>query len=107
MAAVRRASSASNRIKKKDVTSPSVRSTRQPSTIQEMGDTTFGDLTEADDGLFVSYNATTGLFELVDADTILSRSIDDSDLPDTFITQVESEINLGDVTRGDLDGGSF
>jgi hypothetical protein len=72
-----------------------------------MGDTTFGDLTEADDGLFVSYNATTGLFELVDADTILSRSIDDSDLPDTFITQVESEINLGDVTRGDLDGGSF
>lgn len=107
MATVRKASSASNRIKKKDVTNPAVRSTRQPSTIQEMGDTTFGDLTADDDGLFVSYNATTGLFELVNADTILSRSIEDSDLPDTFITQVESEINLGDVTRGDLDGGSF
>lgn len=84
-----------------------VTSTRQPSTIQEMGDTTFGALTSADDGQFVSYNATKKKFELVSADTVIRRSVVDNDLPDTFISQVETEIDLGEITTGNLDGGSF
>ena len=86
---------------------PKVRSLRQPSTISEMGDTDFGSLGEEVDGYFVSYNSSKNKFELVTSDTILERSIEDDDLPDEFITQLESELNLGTIAAEDIDGGTF
>jgi len=106
MAKVRRVPSTTRTVSKQS-SGGSVRSTRQPSTIREMGDTDFPTLNSGADGLFITFDAESEKFKLVDADTILSRAVADGDLPDTFITQVESEIDLGAIAVDDLDGGSF
>lgn len=106
MAVVRRAQSGAS-IKKKQEVTQAVRSTRQPSRFEEMGDTSFGTLDESKDGLIVSFNQETKNFVLVTPDTLLDRSAEDSDISDTFITQLEQEISLGDVAVDNIDGGSF
>ena len=106
MSNVRRSTSVSTSIGKKPVTKPSVRSVRQPSTLQEMGDTDFGTLDSSKDGLFVTYNNDTNLFELLSADDLLVRAVEDNDVADQFIEVLEDEINLGEVS-GDVDGGTF
>lgn len=107
MANIRKASSAVKRIVKKSTAGSSVRSTRQPSTIEEMGDTSISSLGPAQDGFLLSYNASIDKFELVDADTVVTRSIEDDDLPQDFIDVVESQLDLKDVAIGDIDGGAF
>ena len=106
MAVVRRAQSGASIRKKAEVTQ-SVRSTRQPSRLEEMSDTAFGTLDESKDGLIVSFDRETKNFVLVTADTLLDRSIEDNNLSDTFITQLEQEINLADVSVDNIDGGTF
>ena len=106
MAKVRRVPQTAKTISKQS-SGGTVRSTRQPSTIREMGDIDFPTLDTGADGLFITFDADSEKFKLVDADTILSRAASDGDLPDTFITQVESEINLGALAVEDLDGGKF
>jgi len=106
MTVIRKASSGS-RINRSTQEKPSVRSLRQPSSISEMGDTDFGGLDENVDGYFVTYNSTTKKFELVDADQILERTVEDDDLPDEFVRQLETELNLGTIAAEDIDGGSF
>jgi len=86
---------------------PSVVSTRQPSRLEEMGDTAFGTLDESKDGLIVSFDQETKNFVLVTPDTLLDRTVEDDDISDTFITQVEQEISLGDVAISNIDGGGF
>lgn len=109
MANIRKASSAVKRITKKSAagSSASVRSTRQPSTIEEMGDTSISSLGPAQDGFLLSYDASTDKFVLVDADTVVTRSIEDENLPQDFIDVVESQLDLGEVAIGDVDGGAF
>tara|TARA_Y100000356_G_scaffold121270_1_gene114447 strand:- start:159 stop:482 length:324 start_codon:yes stop_codon:yes gene_type:complete len=106
MAVVRRAQSGASIRKKAEVTQ-SVRSTRQPSRLEEMSDTAFGTLDESKDGLIVSFDRETKNFVLVTADTLLDRSTEDDNLSDTFITQLEQEINLADVSVDNIDGGTF
>tara|TARA_R100000005_G_C4969857_1_gene183204 strand:+ start:729 stop:1052 length:324 start_codon:yes stop_codon:yes gene_type:complete len=106
MAVVRRAQSGASIRKKAEVTQ-SVRSTRQPSRLEEMSDTAFGTLDESKDGLIVSFDRETKNFVLVTADTLLDRSTEDNNLSDTFITQLEQEINLADVSVDNIDGGTF
>ena len=106
MAVVRRAQSGASIRKKAEVTQ-SVRSTRQPSRLEEMSDTAFGTLDESKDGLIVSFDKETKNFVLVTADTLLDRSTEDNNLSDTFITQLEQEINLADVSVDTIDGGTF
>ena len=106
MAVVRRAQSGASIRKKPEVTQ-SVRSTRQPSRLEEMSDTAFGTLDESKDGLIVSFDQVTKNFVLVTSDTLLDRSAEDSDISDVFISQLESEISLGDVAVDNIDGGSF
>lgn len=107
MAVVRKAQSSANILLKKEPTKPSVQSARQPSQIQEMGDTAFGTLDASKDGLLVSYDSTTDKFVLVTPDQVLSTSSEDNDLPDDFITQLESELDLGTIQIQNLDGGTF
>jgi len=106
MSNVRRSTSVSTSIGKKPVTKPSVRSVRQPSTLQEMGDTNFGALDASKDGLFVTFNNETSLFELLSADDLLVRAVEDNDIADQFIEVLEDEIDLGAVSS-DIDGGTF
>ena len=107
MTNIRKASSTVKRVVKKSTAGSSVRSTRQPSTIEEMGDTSISSLGPAQDGFLLSYNASIDKFELVDADTVVTRSIEDDDLPQDFIDVVESQLDLGEVAVGDIDGGAF
>ena len=106
MSNARRSTSSSKVINKRPPDAPKVRSARQPSTLQEMGDTNFGTLDSSKDGLFVTYNNDTSLFELISADDLLVRAVEDNDVADQFIEVLESEIDLGAVSS-DLDGGSF
>ena len=84
----------------------SVASIRNPSRMEEMGDTGFGTLNESKDGMVVSYDNSTDRFILISADDLLETSVEDSDLPDTFISALESEIDLAQI-MGDLDGGAW
>lgn len=107
MAVLRKAKSVSSVIKKTPVRSLSISSTRSPSQLEEMGDTDFGVLDSTKDGLVVSYDSVTDKFILITADQLLSNAIEDSDLDNTFIDVVESELDLGVVASVSLDGGSF
>ena len=106
MAVVRRAQSGASIKKKAEVTS-SVRSTRQPSRLEEMGDTAFGTLDSTKDGQIVSFDEETRNFVLVTPDTLLDRTVEDDDISDVFISQIEQEISLGDVSLTNVDGGGF
>ena len=96
-----------NSIKKTSIAAPRVRSVRQPSTLQEMGDTNFGSLDASKDGLFVTFNNETNNFELLSADDLLLRAVEDNDVADQFIDVLESEIDLGSTSLTDIDGGPF
>lgn len=84
-----------------------VDSQRPITTLEQMGDANFGILDSSKDNLLVSYDSTTDKFILVSADEILSASAEDLDLPNDFVTQVENELDLGNIQLDNLDGGSF
>lgn len=107
MAVVRKQQSVSKVISKKQFGKKSVSSQRPIDLMEELGDTNFGTLNSSKDGLLVSYDSDTDKFILVSADTLLSSSVSDSDLPDNFIQQLEGELNLGNIQIDNLDGGTF
>jgi hypothetical protein len=106
MTVVRKAQSISNIAKKKE-TKSKVQSVREPSIISDMGDTSFGTLDASKDGLIVAYDAETDKFILKTPDQLLSKSADDSILPDDFVSTLEGELNLGQIQVESLDGGVF
>ena len=106
MTVIRKAQSGAS-IRKKETTTQGVRSTRQPSRLEEMSDTAFGTLDSSKDGLIVSFDQETKNFVLVTPDTLLDRTVEDNDISDSFITQIEQEINLGEVSVSNIDGGAF
>ena len=93
-------------IRRASATRVVVQSTKPVRELQDAVDTDFGVLNAAADGKVVGWDNNTGKFILVDADTILGRSSEDGNLSDQFITQIETQIDLGD-SLGDIDGGSF
>ena len=94
-------------IRKKATTTRKVSSTRQASRVEELTDTNFGTLDETKDGLVIAYDSTTNKFVLVTADSILNTTTDDGSISDTFVTQLESQLDLDAVALTDLDGGTF
>lgn len=93
--------------KKPKLQKTSVRSVRQPSTIDEMGDTNFGTLDATKDGLIVTYDSSTDKFVLVSPDEALTTSAEDRDISDPFVDQLEQELDFGQIQAGDVDGGAF
>lgn len=57
----------------------------------------------AKDNYVLTYNANTQKYELVPADKVLESSVEDSQLPDSFIQQLDGDLD----DRIDVDGGSF
>lgn len=109
MATIRSASKAPNQITVKSSTrqtASTIQTTLQPSRIAEMADTNFGNLGPAQDGHYVFFDHATQKFELMSADDLLSSAVSDQNLSDDFITQIETQIDLGDISTN-LDGGSF
>lgn len=107
MATVIRSGSSVTNVTKKQTTKSSVLNVRQPTTIGDMSDTSFGVLDDTKDGLFVTFNNITKKFELTTADILLERAAEDGDIADSFIRELEDEINLGNIEGGDIDGGGF
>ena len=93
-------------IRRASATRVVVQSTKPVRELQDATDVDFGTLNAGADGKVVSWDNNTSKFVLVDADTILGRSSEDGNLSDEFITQIETQIDLGDV-QGDVDGGPF
>ena len=85
-----------------------IRSVRiAPNRFDELFDTDFGTLDETKDGMLVSYDSETDKFILITADNVLEESAADGDIPDEFVEQLEDEIDLGEITITNLDGGTW
>ena len=107
MPVVKKVTTANVVAQKKKVSEPSVRSFRSPSTIAEMGDQNFGTLDASKDGLIVTYDSTSNKFILISPDEALDTSASDSDISDSFVDQLEEELDFGQIQAGDVDGGAF
>jgi hypothetical protein len=79
---------------------------RSVTDLEDLGDVDITP-TEAEDGFVMVYDSASDKFILVDPDVVLSASVDDNDLPDDFIEQLETEIDLGNVQLDEVDGGGF
>ena len=55
----------------------------------------------------LQYNHSLDRFVLTSSDSVLSLSSDDSDISDTFVDQLEDELDKENLTVFNLDGGSF
>lgn len=107
MAVVRRVTQSRATIRKTTPDRPSVLSTRQPSRIEEMGDVNFGVLDATKDGSIVTFDINQDKFVLTTPDQVLAVSAEDSDISDTFVTQLEQELDLGTIAVENIDGGAF
>tara|TARA_B100000035_G_scaffold20415_1_gene16231 strand:+ start:589 stop:912 length:324 start_codon:yes stop_codon:yes gene_type:complete len=107
MPVVKKVTTANVVAQKKKVSEVSVRSFRSPSTIAEMGDQNFGTLDASKDGLIVTYDSTSNKFILISPDEALDTSASDSDISDSFVDQLEEELDFGQIQAGDVDGGAF
>lgn len=107
MAVVRRITQSRTTVRKKTPSKPSVFSTRQPSRIEEMGDVNFGVLDATKDGQIVTFDISVNKFVLTTPDQVLAASAEDRDISDTFVTQLEQELDLGSIAIEDIDGGAF
>ena len=65
-------------------------------------------LTSRTNKYLLKYNGTSGEFDLVSPDELITSSTTDDDgtLPDQFIDQVEAQIDVAQIART-YDGGSF
>ncbi len=91
---------------KKSTNPRSVTSQLQRTKLSDMTDASFGTLDASSDGKFISYDEDIKKFTLVSADDLLIESVEDDDLPNAFVSIVEDQIDLGEVT-GNVDGGTF
>ena len=112
MPVVRKASTANRVTIKREIgtasasSSRSVKLQRIAADIQDLGDVSVSP-DASTDGFVMVYDSASDKFILVDPDVVLSASVDDNDLPDDFITQLEDEIDLGNVQLDQVDGGGF
>ena len=72
--------------------------------LNDFSDTTLG---VAKNKHVLRYNNTLGRFQLIPFDTALDISASDNDISDSFVTQLEQEIEVGEVQNFNYDGGSF
>jgi len=70
--------------------------------LSELADVSVSNL-PGSDKFVLAYNAATSKFELIAADAVLTNAAADADLPDSFVTQLETDLD----NTIDLDGGSF
>ena len=105
MPVTRKASTANTVISKRSTTTiKKVDTTRTINAFEELNDV---NVPSPQDGHVLVYDSSSDKFILVDPDVVLSQSIEDDDLPDDFITQLESELNLGAIQIESVDGGGF
>jgi len=75
---------------------------------RDMGDTNFGTLGNSKNKHLVAYDASQNKFVVKSMDDVFSSDqVLDGDLPDDFVTQIESEIDPANMDLSSVDGGSF
>ena len=72
-----------------------------------MGDASFGTLDASKDGSIVTFDTTTNKFVLSTPDQVLASTTEDDDISDVFVTQLETQLDLGSITIDSIDGGAF
>lgn len=72
--------------------------------LDDFGETTLG---VTKNKHVLRYNNSTGKFDLIPFDTALAVSASDGDISDSFVDQLEEEIEVSEVQRFNYDGGSF
>lgn len=72
--------------------------------LSDFGDTTLG---VSKNKHVLRYNNSTGKFDLIPFDTALEKAAEDRDIDDTFVDQLEEQIEVGEVQNFTYDGGSF
>ena len=70
--------------------------------LSELADVSVSNL-PGSDKFVLAYNATLEKFELIAADAVLTNAAADADLPDSFVQQLDVDLD----NKIDLDGGSF
>ena len=95
-------------VTKKTARTRSVQSVKPVSNLEELADVNITGAPDSSvDGHLLSFDAATNSFVLISPDEYLSDTVADGDIPDPFVTQLESELNLGDLQIDNLDGGEF
>ena len=77
-----------------------------PTRLRDLNDTDFDPLNQSKNKNVMRYNHSTGKFDVIDADIVLSKS-SETPLPDDFVDTVESEIDVNNITFTGIDGGVF
>lgn len=76
--------------------------------LRDLLNVNFGTLDNSKNKQVVSYNSSSNLYGLVNSDTVFSSNqVLDGNLPDNFVTQIENEVDLGDMDLTGVDGGLF
>ena len=70
--------------------------------LSELADVSVSNL-PGSDKFELAYNASLAKFELIPADSVLTNAAADAVLPDSFVNQLDVELD----NKVDLDGGSF
>ena len=70
--------------------------------LSELADVSVSNLAGSDK-FVLAYNASLAKFELIPADSVLTNAAADAVLPDTFVNQLDVDLD----NKVDLDGGSF
>lgn len=75
-----------------------------PTRLRDLSDTDFGTLDSTKNKNAMRYNASTGKFDVITADDVLSSS---TVPPESFVQTVESQIDVNNLTFDGVDGGTF
>ena len=75
--------------------------------IRQLSNLDVDPLTGAKNKYVMRYNGTSGKFDLIPFDIALEVSASDGDISDSFVDQLEEEIEVGEVQNFTYDGGSF
>lgn len=75
-----------------------------PTRFRDLGDNNFGSLNASKNKNLVRYNATSGKFETITIDDLLGLA---ENIPETFTTFVEENIDPDNLQLEGVDGGTF
>jgi hypothetical protein len=75
-----------------------------PTRLRDLSDTDFGTLDSTKNKNAMRYNGTTGKFDVITADDVLSSV---AELPESFVQIVEDQIDVNNLTFDGVDGGFF
>lgn len=73
--------------------------------MRDLSDTDLGTLNSTKNKYVMRYSASSGKFDIVNVDTIISAA--STSIPDQFVTQVEAEVDINKIAFSGLDGGTF